>query len=182
MSNKLFTYYKKVADQADIKRGTKESIEWFRDKLRKRSQISHDRVTEGRRASRIQPGQMFTYVYDAKTKKKLPYWDETPLIVVLDITKDGWYGANLHYLPPKLRAVLLYEIQSKNKTMSQIVSALTSNKYTLPCLKKYLSKQVKSKPVMIPKEEWEIAIQMPFENFVKASNTTVWKDSRRKAK
>ena len=182
MSNKLFSYYKDLADKAQIKLGTKESMEWFREKLRKRSGVSHGRVTEGRKTSRIEPGKMFTYVYDAKTKKQLPYWDETPLIIVLDVTKDGWYGANLHYLPPTLRAILLYEIRSKNKTMSQIVSALTSNKYTLPCLKRYLSTQIKSKPVLIPRDEWEIAIQMPFESFIKATKTSVWKDSRRKAK
>lgn len=179
MSNKLFTYYKQLADKAEIKRGTKASMEWFRNKLRKRSQINHSRITEGRKAAKLVPGVMCTYLYDAKLKKKLPYWDETPLIVVLDVKADGWYGVNLHYLPPRLRATLLYELQAKNKTMSQIAAALSKNELTAPCLKKYLSSHVKSRPVMIPKEEWEIAIQMPFENFIGATKKKVWSNAKK---
>ncbi len=55
---------------------------------------------------------------------------------------------------------------------------MENNPITRVCLKRYLVKQVKSPPVTIPKDEWEIAIQLPFESFIKAGQKKVWRDSR----
>ena len=64
-------------------------------------------------------GKMYMFYYDAKTKDKLPYWDRFPLIFVLDVRPDRFWGVNLHYLPPLYRAKLmnaLYKIQNNGKT------------------------------------------------------------------
>lgn len=181
MSNTLFNRYRDLAAKAEITLGTKESMNWFAQRIRKDSKIRNlDRVTKGLRANRIFPGSMVTYVYDPKYKDKLKFYDTHPLIVVLDIAKGGWYGANVHYLPPKMRAALFYEIEYNRKSMQQIASALETNEMTKVCLKRYLFKQVKSTPITIPRDEWEIAIQLPFESFQKESIKNVWRDSRRK--
>jgi hypothetical protein len=110
----------------------------------------------------------------------LAYYDANPLIVFLERTTDGWYGINLHYLPPSLRAELLFDIQYNSRKLPQIAKMLEKNPMTKPCLKRYLAKQLVTKPVGIPKDQWEIAIQLPFENFMKAAQKDVWKISKSK--
>lgn len=179
MPNNLFNRYRELAAKAEISMGSKESIEWFRNRIRKDSRIrNHDRVTKNLKKERPGPGKLMTYAYDPKFKEKLKYYDEYPLIIMLDTNQTGWYGANLHYLPPQLRVTLLEEIDYRKKPLRAIASALENNPITRVCLKRYLVKQVKSPPVTIPKDEWEIAIQLPFESFVKAGQKKVWRDSR----
>ena len=179
MSNKLFKQYKELARPALIKSGSRDEIRWLQEKLRRRK-VTHEQVREGRRATRLAQGQMLTYAYDPKTKETLPYWDTQPLIILLDFTKDGWYGANLHYLPPSLRAELLYELNTKNSNLAKIKMKLENNKYTRACLKRYLTSHLVTKPVRIPKDEWAIAVSLPFEAFEGATKKTVWTDSRKK--
>lgn len=178
--NKLFIRYTELAKKAEIKRGTKESLEWFRTVIRKGRAVDIGRVTEGFKKERISPGKLFAYTYDPKTKDRLPYYDTTPLIIVLDITKDGWYGANLHYLPPTIRAKLLSELNYNSKNLGQIKRSLENSSITKGCLKRYLASQIVTKPISIPKDLWEICIQLPFESFVKASKARVWKETKKK--
>lgn len=179
MTNKLFNKYRDLANRANITTGTKESINWFHKRIRK-DRVSFGGVTEGLRSDPVRPGKMMTYIYDPKFEKKLKYYDTNPLIIVLDITKNGWYGANIHYLPPAMRAALFTELDYNKKPLRTIAAALENNPVTAKCLKRYLSSQTKSKPKSIPKEEWEIAIQLPYESFKKASLEKVWRDSRRR--
>jgi len=182
MQSKIFKTYKDAAENAGIRRNTKQSIEWFRTTIRQgqRKINNLDTVTNGIKKQRMVPGSMVTYSYIAKTKDKLPFWDMHPLIIMLKPTADGWYGANLHYLPPILRAELLSDLNVKKTNLSQIVAKLESSPLTAPCLKRYLAKQLVSKPVVIPKADWEIAISLPFESFQGANNKKVWSNSRSK--
>jgi len=180
MPNTLFNRYKELAEKAEVTRGTKESLIWFQNRIRKDSRIRNiERVTDNLKAERPGPGKMMTYVYDPKFKDKLKFYDTHPLIIMLEKTNNGWYGANLHYLPPKLRVALLQEIEYNKRPLRQISTALEKNPLTRPCLKRYLTKQIRSVPVTVPKEEWEIAIQLPFESFVKEANKTVWRISEK---
>lgn len=179
MSNRVFNRYKDLALKAEVSLGTNESLEWFRKRIRKDKSLQHDAVTSGLRRGTIRPGNMITYQYFPKHETKLKYYDQYPLIIVLESAKGGWYGANIHYLPPTMRAALLTELNYNNKSLSQIARALENNPITAVCLKRYLSKQVKSTPVLVPKDEWEIAIQLPFEKFAKATQQQVWRNSKR---
>jgi len=180
MTNNLFNRYRNLAAKAEVTLGTKESLKWFAQRIRKDSRIRNlDNVTKGFKAERPGPGKLMTYAYDPKYKEKLKYYDTHPLIIVLDIAAGGWYGANIHYLPPRLRARLFEELEYKENSLNRISTMLSNNSYTAPCLKRYLSKQVMSQPVVIPKEEWEIAIQLPFESFQKETLKNVWRESRR---
>ena len=179
MSNRVFNRYRELALKSEVSLGTKESLEWFKKRIRKDSSLQFDSVSSGLRRETLRPGKMVTYQYNPKHEKKLKYYDSNPLIIVLDITKTGWFGANLHYLPPTLRAGLLAELNYNNKTLRQIANALERNPATAVCLKRYLGNQVRSTPVTIPVNEWEIAIQLPFEKFAKATQQQVWRNSKR---
>mgnify|MGYP001033262683 CR=1 FL=1 len=180
--NKLFERYIEKAKEADIDpRGSKESIQWFSRVVRKDRVINDiTKITEGLDKPRFKPGEMMTYSYNPKTKDKLDFYDEHPLIIFLDKTKDGWYGLNLHYLSPSIRAKVFEELEYGNKGLARVAYSLSKNPKTEACLKRYLARHVVSKPKVVPKTMWEIAIALPFEKFIKESNKTVWNLSKRK--
>lgn len=181
MTNMLFNRYRNLAAKAEVTLGTKESLKWFSQRIRKESRIRNlDNVTQGLKVERPGPGKLMTYLYDPKYKEKLKYYDSHPLIICLEVAPKGWYGANIHYLPPTLRARLFEELDYNANSLNRIATMLSKNSYTAPCLKRYLAKHVMSQPVVIPKEEWEIAIQLPFENFQKQTMKSIWQESRNK--
>lgn len=179
MDRNLFIRYDKLAREAQIKRGTKESLEWFRQRVRK-DNVKFESVTSSLSTGRLRPGGMFAYQYDPKLKETLPYYDSNPLVIILEFSPNGWYGANLHYLPPTLRVKLMEEVILQKRRPGQVVSMLESNNMTKVCLKRYLANHVTSKPKEIPQEEWDLAIQLPFESFEKAMMKEVWKKSKSK--
>ena len=72
MPNTLSNRYKALAAKAEVSLGTKESMDWFRNRIRKDSQIrNHDRVTKNLKKERPGPGKMMTYVYNPKYADKL---------------------------------------------------------------------------------------------------------------
>ena len=180
MNHDLFIKYNRLAAEAQVKRGTRESLDWFARRIRKDAPVDFDKVAKPLSRSRIAPGKMFVYTYDPKTKDKLPYYDKNPLVIILDVIPGGWYGANLHYLPPKMRARLMEEVITGKRAPSQVAKILESNNITKVCLKRYLASQLVTKPKEIPQEEWEIAIQLPFESFEKAAAKAVWEASKKK--
>jgi hypothetical protein len=180
-TNVIVKKYKELARRASISRGTTESINWFRSRIRKdASNRSFEAVTKGfRPIDRPRIGSMVTYMYDPKWKKTLPYYDTQPLIILVERNRDGWYGVNMHYLPPKIRAELLLDIGwVQKRPLAQLAKGLERSDYLKHACKKYLTKQASSM-VVIPKEEWEIVIQLPFEAFEKTTNEKIWRKARK---
>lgn len=142
----------------------------------------------GRHRNSVKIGDMFFYVYDPKHKKTLPYYDNFPLVFPLEFYKDGFLGINLHYLPPRDRAILLGQLLSftNNKkydetTRLKISYKALKNAGTIhkPCIKRYLYNHVRTKFIRINANEWDNAIFLPVEAFQKASKQKVWRDSKR---
>lgn len=168
---------------------TKKAREWYRDKAKSTKVTQNALMSDGdRMRSRVVPGTMMFFVYDAKTKKKLPYYDRFPLTIIVDTAPGGFIGLNLHYLPLVQRAKLmdaLYTVATNKKYDDKTRIAI--NYQTLkgaakfsafkPCFKRYLSSQLKSKFVYVNPSEWDVALFLPVENFKKASKSAVWKDS-----
>ena len=131
------------------------------------------------------------FFYDPKHKKTLPFYDAFPLVIPIGPAKGGFYGLNLHYLPPALRAKLLdglldnlnnrlYDESTQFKINMQMLNRASTLKWFKPCLKHYLNDHVRSRFAMVESPEWEIATFLPTASFQKASKTAVWKDSRSK--
>ena len=179
--NTIFEKYRNLALEAGYPANSKKSLDWFRQRIRKDRVIKeHDSITEGARRARLDLGEMITYKYNPMLKEKLEYYDVHPLIVIMEIYNDGWLGLNVHYLPPAFRAKLFYEINYSRKRMLVIAEDLKNNPISKPAIKRYKAQQLITRPMTIPKSEWDIAIQLPFENFKKASVKKVWQDSRKK--
>lgn len=135
----------------------------------------------------IEPGRMYLFNYDAKLKDVLPYWDRFPLIFPFSVESDHFLGINLHYLPLIYRAQLmdaLYDITNNKKfdksTKLKISYELLKNtakfKNFKPCVKMYLNGHVKSNFLLVPSDEWDIALFLPLERFTKNKNV-VYRDS-----
>lgn len=134
-------------------------------------------------------GRLFLFEYDAKLKATLPYWDRFPIVFPFSIEKDGFKGLNLHYLPPILRARLMdafhditnnnkYDKTTKLKLSYELLKRSSNMRYFKPCIKHYLYSQLRTRLVMIPPEQWDIAIFMPLQQFQKANSRKVYADSR----
>ena len=167
--------------------------DWFREKAKQASASAKMKAVTPNQLLKRQPddnimlGKMFFYKYDPKWAKKLPYWVMYPLVFRFEKAPGGFYGLNLHYIPPQHRAALmdsLNKFASNNKydkTTKLNLSYSLLKKYgkAIPCVKRYLGNHVVSPTVRIDADEWEIAIFLPVERFQKESARTVWKDSRR---
>ena len=167
--------------------------DWFREKVKQAGASAKMKAVTPNQLLRRQPddnillGKMFFYKYDPKFAKKLPYWDMYPLVFPFEREPGGFYGLNLHYIPPRDRAVLMdnlnqYASNNKyDKTTRLELSYRLLKRYgrAVPCVKRYLGDRIVSQTVRIDADEWEIAIFLPVERFQKASKGEVWKDSRR---
>ena len=167
--------------------------DWFREKARQAGASARMRAVTPNQLLKRQPedrimlGKMFFYEYDPKFAKKLPYYDRYPLVFPFERATGGFYGINLHYLPPRERAVLMDQLnryasnEKYDKTTSLRLSYNILKRFgrAVPCVKRYLGDRVTSETVRIDADEWEIAIFLPVERFQKASKATVWRDSRR---
>lgn len=181
----LFRELEIEAFRAGITPRTKESINWFRNKAREmfrgrfrgnRNKLMQDDALElkNRPITRTGPlGNMYMFFYDPKYKETLPYYDGFPLVIMMGPAAGGFYGLNLHYLPPVVRARLLDTIlENDNVKIPQ--------KYIAPAMKRYLFKHVRSRFALVEKPEWEIATFLPTADWNKASANKVYRDSRAK--
>jgi hypothetical protein len=187
----IFNRLELQAFRAGITPRTKESREWFMKKAKNLRSINREQLMDEdpiKSRSKSVVGSMQMFFYDPKHKDTLPYYDAFPLVVVVGPAAGGFYGINLHYLPPILRAKMLdglmdiagskLDDNSKFKLSYTLLNRSSKLKYFKPCFKHYLNKHVQSKFAEVPAPEWEIATFLPTAQFRKANNYKVYYDSR----
>ena len=123
---------------------------------------------------------MFAYYYDPKHRQTLPYYDSFPLVMLIKAEKETFLGLNFHYLPPKLRAILLDRVSAKIGDTIPKWDKLVKIPQIEPCVKRYRFDHIMRKVIPIKEDEQEIAIFLPLERFRKASKSKVWADSRKR--
>ena len=188
-----FTPLLKRLSAKGVKPNTNAAREWFRKKVRD-TRINRQKLMNAtdRAASMPRTGFMYCYSYDPKHKKKLEYYDEFPLIFVVEPAKGGFIGINLHYVSPRNRIMIMdaltrittdkkYNSQTKLAMSYNILKSLSKYNMIQPCLKRYLYSQVKSNFVKIDANEWDIAIFLPVQKFRKAPASQVWSESARRS-
>ena len=102
-------------------------------------------------------GHLYMFEYKAKMRH-LPYYDRFPLVYVLKATKSEFIGLNLHYLSPKKRIIC--------------TKKLMQGRIDIPkrCFHKYLQPHVDGLMLDLASSEWDTAILLPTEDFVKDIN------------
>ncbi len=134
-------------------------------------------------------GRMYMFLYKPKYMDQLPFYDRFPLVFPIKRVPGGFYGMNLHYLPPKFRAILmdqLYNLLNNTKFDETTRLRMTydlldsSSKYRWfrPCYKHYLNEGLQSTLIYIEPTEWNLALFVPSEQFRKDTKRNVWQDSR----
>tara|TARA_B100000768_G_scaffold180640_1_gene201164 strand:+ start:937 stop:1515 length:579 start_codon:yes stop_codon:yes gene_type:complete len=174
-----------------IRPNTNSAREWFRKKVRD-TRISRTTLMNStdRAAATPKVGSMYCYSYDPKWKDKLEYYDEFPLIFMVERIPKGFVGINLHYVSPRNRLILLesltkiannqkYDSTTRLAMSYKILKSMSKYNMIKPCLKKYLYGQVKSNFVSIDASEWDIVTFLPVQKFRKAAASKVWSDSAR---
>ena len=179
------------AGQLPARSGT--AREWFRDKAQSLGKVSESSILRDsteRLKNKTSIGRMYFFMYDAKHKDTLPYYDKFPLIFPVDRVEGGFTGINFHYLPLPLRAQLMdalyditnndrYDETTKMKMSYGVLKGASKFKLFKPTFKRYLSSQVRSRFVQIEPAEWDIALFLQSEQFIGASKTKVWADSKK---
>ena len=193
MSN-LFQKLELQAFKAGINPRTQESRDWFRRKVQSLGRINRNQLMQEDELDLVSTrnpmiGTMNMFFYDPKHKDTLPFYDRFPLAIIVGPAEKGFYGLNLHYLPPVLRAKLLdslmditnnnkYDETTKFRLSYKVLQGVTKFKFYKPCLKHYLSQNVKSRLARVQAPEWEIATFLPTADWAKSSSTQVYKQSR----
>lgn len=184
------------ASAADIDTTSRSSINWFRTQAAQVRQVNPTRLMREERSELVPAlnvqsiGKMYMFFYDPKHKDTLPYYDRFPLIFPFKMTNDGFYGLNLHYIHPMLRAKLMdaflsitnntaFDHTTKIKMNYNLLNASSRYKYFKPCVKRYLRDHVTSRFLYVDPTKWTMALFMPTEKFAKAKKLEVFEDSRK---
>lgn len=175
----------------------KRSVSWYQQTIKQLGDVNHkvERRLVGHQRGltrTLTPGNLYIFKYDAKWKDELPYWDKLPLVFPFRKLDDGFLGINLHYLPLNLRVKLmeaLIDIENSNTNPDkkaevswQLLKSSAKYNGVKPCVKRYLKHHIRTRFMMIPRDQWISAAMLPIEQFQKATKTKVWSDSRRMMK
>ena len=172
------------------------SFRWYENMMRQlgMTNIQPQKVMRsdiGEFVNTVLMGNMYLFMYEPKMMDKLPYYDTVPVVVVFRKVPDGFYGLNLHYLPPLFRMRLLDRMMElvDDETLGEnsrmmVTWKLLNNAARYPgvnvAVKRYLYNQVGSRLLRVFPKDWRKTIMLPIDNFEKASRNTVFNDARSK--
>jgi len=180
------------------------SRDWYTAKiqeLRGRGLVTKEKIMSYKEiaTSKLEIGSMYMFVYNAKHKETLPYWDTFPLVLPFSRSGHMVTGFNLHYLPANVRWALLKTLL-KNQDIASIRRLSNSTKMKMdystlkasthipllkPTIHSYLFDHIipvrGGMYLKIPPVDWHLTVLLPVQDFrsngSKIQATTVWKDS-----
>lgn len=167
-SSSYKTIFEKIKDKTQ---GSAKSLSWYKSNismlsknfsaeptkliLSEKRDALDDLIYQDRNINRktVFVGHLYFFDYKAETKE-LPYYDKFPLVYVLKVDNNSFYGANLHYVEPKKRI--------------KIIASLQDNKVDIPkrIIHKYLKNRCGEYYLDLAKQEWQTSILLPVEDFV----------------
>jgi hypothetical protein len=151
--------------------GEPRTYSWYRDTVRTLATRSDVYQTMGTLEDTMIPssGELYMFEYKAMYATKLKYYDEFPLVYVLEGGKK-FLGANLHYL--------------NHRSRMNVVLGLEKGRAKFPkqCYHYYVLAGLETPLFKINREDYRTAIFLPVENFVSRrkgmyqqhSKTAVW--------
>jgi hypothetical protein len=184
-----------IGDILEKTGGKDRSIRWFRQQVKELGDVpSRQLVREGYVTSRPTYGVMNFFMYDPKykdDKNVLPYYDRFPLILPIEPIREqrgAFMGLNFHYLSIPMRIKLLNVMSEyadgpmdENTRIRLTWNRIKRNPMVRPTIKRYLREHVRTPFRRIDAEEMMVAVLLPVQKFVRATETKVYADSRRMA-
>ena len=167
--------------------GRELSMRWYRQKVQDllpKPQV-RSMIREGVKTQKVtvRPnfGTMNLFYYRPKGAAKLPYYDVFPLVIPIGRRlNDGFVGLNFHYLSVPQRWLLLerlsmFQVPSEldafdtgegaGDVMALFWSKIIRKRGVRPIVKRYLTKNIKSRFLKIELSEMLIALSIPMERF-----------------
>lgn len=178
----------------EIENLTIDSLEWFRGNVRDIKRAPEKFMKENQNfVQRFELGKMYMYMYEAKGKDKLPYYDYFPLTICVKRYPTGFMGVNLHYLAPRYRALLmdgLYEFfddrgeDYRFRVRYPALRSISRLRWAKPCIKQYQYAHLDSRIVEVQPEHMDMVVMLPMQRFrTKDSNrnaNNIYRESIRK--
>lgn len=178
---------------SQLRRRSKESLTWFRDRVRNIKTEAKDLYTydDLTKTSSYITGRMYTYFYNPIYAQELPYYDRFPCTIIISMNRSGFTGLNLHYLPPKIRISFLNELfkyttnekfdeTTRIKASWDLLNSITRLRPARACIKRYLTPNVVGQALLIEPQYWDIIAFLPTAQWKKARALEVYRDSREK--
>jgi len=194
----MATIFDKVITQGvragQVPARTDAARSWYRDTAKGFSRVNEEQLLNGdktRLVNKIKPGNMYMFMYDAKYKDTLPYYDRFPMVFPFRVEGDRFWAINLHYLPHRLRAQLMdslydlvnnqrYDETTRIQGTYAMLNRAARHRLIQPCVKQYLFSQLNSKFMYVYPSEWDIALFLPLERFQNSTKSQVWAESKRR--
>jgi hypothetical protein len=150
--------------------------------------VTNDDIESVKSGSKLKLGNLYLWVYQAKYANELEYWDQLPLVVLLDIPGGKYIlGINTHYIPYTYRLQFMKGIQSKGTKIryADIIKAWKAAKiptgYAALAIRKYLISHIKSNiRVFESKEDQYEIIKNVLPHFKKKQMSAVYKEINKK--
>ena len=172
--------------RSKIERNARRSETWLKNKLQGKS------IDPKHLKNQVRIGRMYMFIYDPKHKKTLPVYDIAPLVIPIQKYSDGFLGMNLHYLPPRLRIMLLNKLKQFSKGSGEnrrlqltykMLKSASGMAEVKPTIKRYLYSHKKTQFAWIPPDEYEQAAFLPVQQFRDnngrpVSSQKVYRDSK----
>jgi hypothetical protein len=146
--------------------------------------------------SRVFSGQMVFFKYKPVSESFISrntYYDLYPMVLICDVTREGFEGVNLHYLSPKYRTFLFEQITKRSPVLKagdewrnrllidySRLKAQRSMKFFRACYRRYVWDGMKRRPVVLPYQLWDQLVAAETSRFVRARPVTVYRDSYHK--
>lgn len=164
------TLFEKISNMTG---GEKKSLAWYRSAVKQVASgykkdlskfVRDERQTnedENTLRRYTKEGHLYMFEYKAKMKY-LPYYDRNPLVYVVKASPTEFFGANLHYMNPKKRILS--------------IKKLMEGRIDIPkkCFHKYIQNHVDGLLLDLSMDEWDTAILLPTEDFVKNIGSTAF--------
>lgn len=183
----IFDNIKQAADEAGLGDSrSRAALSWFETQARQLGKVSSTQMFQEEsitKSSIVEPGTMVCFRYDAKHKETLEYFDQFPMTIIIERTRNHFSGLNLHYLDTKLRTDLLQSIMNMKQTRSTIsvnwLKKVSKTKYFSACHKQYLLTHVRSRFGIIDSNDWHIASYLPSAKWHGTTANNVYNNTRR---
>lgn len=169
----------------------REAINWYKTQVSKLNVGRMQLLSDNQIYQHNKPGigKFCFFFYSAKgySEGTLPYYDTSPMSLILDVHGQYAEGLNVHYIPLQLRVQLFQQLlaieggtlSDKQKFTATYEAIKAMGNLYKPCFKQYLLSHVKSQAVWVPLDSSLIATFLPVAHFVGASQTKVYADSRK---
>lgn len=182
------------ATNINLENRNKKAVQWLADTVSNRpgritdQSLHKDYKNYKTGITQYDAGNMYLFHYFPKYHATLPYYDLFPLIIPLEFysgSSAGFLGLNLHYLDPMRRLKLLDGLMQAFSTVKgdrmfltyNLLKGVSQTNLYKPCIKRYLTKQLRSNFIQIEKKDWEIALFLPVARFRKKDQQYIWSQS-----